>query len=171
MANFNGTKGEKIIYLYRLFSERTTTTGQKVAYVSDNTSNMSTNAETLATKDGTFTAGGNVEVTIDTTAYLKSDDEMHTKLKTAMRDQSDLEIWEVDLNKPATGTGNEGKYQGTYYRGKVTAYNVSSTAGEWATVDMSFGINGTGVDGPVTVPQGIIDETDYVFADATVATQ
>lgn len=166
MATYDGVKGQKIIYLYRKYSERTTKAGLNVSYVSDNGKNMSSNADTLATKDGTFSPGQTPEITISSTAYMKKGDEMLDTLKSALLNSDLLEIWEANLELPGTATGT---YKGTYFQGYISSFNVSSVAEEWVTVDMDFTINGKGADGDVTVPASIIAQADYVFADATIA--
>lgn len=165
MPNFDGVKGQKIIYLYRKYSDRGTKTGLNVAYVSDNSKSMSSNADTLATKDGTFSPGQTPEITISTTAYMKKGDEMLDTLKSALLNNDLLEIWEANLELPGTATGT---YKGTYFQGYISSFNVNSTAEEWVEVDMDFTINGKGADGDVTVPSSIIEQADYVFADATI---
>lgn len=165
MPNFDGVKGQKIIYLYRKYSERSTKTGLNVAYVSDNSKSMSSNADTLATKDGTFSPGQTPEITVSTTAYMKKGDEMLDTLKSALLNNDLLEIWEANLDLPGTATGT---YKGTYFQGYISSFNVNSTAEEWVEVDMDFTINGKGADGDVTVPASIIAQADYVFADATI---
>lgn len=168
MANFDGIRGQKIIYLFRKYSERTTVTGLNVAYVSDNSKSISSNADTVATKDGNFSPGQTPEITLSASAYVKKGDELVDKLKAALLNSEMLEIWEANLDEPGT---NSGKYKGTYYQGYITGLTLNSTAEEWANYDLEFTMNGKGADGDVTVPSSIVEEADYVFADATVATQ
>lgn len=166
MANFAGVKGQRIIYLFRKYSERTTKAGLNVAYVSDNSKSISSNADTVATKDGVFNPGQTPEITISASAFMKVGDTMIPDLKDALINSDMLEIWEANLDEPGTQTG---KYKGTYYQGYITSLTLNSTAEEWASYDLEFAVNGKGADGDVTVPASIVDEADYVFADSVQA--
>ena len=168
MANFDGIRGQKIIYLFRKYSERTTTAGLNVAYVSDNSKSISSNADTVATKDGNFSPGQSPEITLSASAYVKKGDELVDKLKSALLNSEMREIWEANLDEAGTTSG---KYKGTYYQGYITGLTLNSTAEEWASYDLEFTINGKGADGDVTVPASIVEESDYVFADSVQAQQ
>ena len=74
-----------------------------------------------------------------------------------------IEIWEVNLAEPITSKA--GKFKGTYYQGYLTEYTLTSSAEDHAEVETTFGINGTGATGEVTVSEEQQEVAAYVFAD------
>lgn len=166
MSAFTGIKGQKLIYLYRKYSGRTTGAAVSVAYTSENSKSISANNDAINTKDGAFRTAGTPETTINTTAYFKKSDTALEDLKDALLSSDLMEIWEVNLEEAGA---TEGKFKGTYFQGYVSSFDVTSTAEEWVQADISFAINGKGAEGDCTVSQSIIDETSYTFADTTQA--
>lgn len=157
-------KGKELIYLYRLLKERTTTTGVRLAYTTENTKSSSRDVETTATKDGPVGTPGSVEITIDTTTILATDDTMIAKLEKAQIDGDIIEVWEVDVTKSGTASGT---YKGTYYQAYVNSLEKSAPADGHVEISLSFTVNGVGATGDVTVPQNQMDEALYVFTDTT----
>ena len=166
MSAFTGVKGEKLIYLYRKYSARTTGAAAAVAYVSENSKSISANNDAINTKDGVFRTAGTPETTINATAYFKKSDTALEDLKDALLNSDLMEIWEVNLEEAGTASGT---YKGTYFQGYVSSFEVTSTAEEWVEASVSFAINGKGAEGDCTVSPSIIDETSYTFADTTQA--
>ena len=166
MSAFTGVKGQKIIYLYRKYSGRTTGAAASVAYTSENSKSISANNDAINTKDGVFRTAGTPATTVNTTAYFKKGDTAIEDLKDALLNSDLMEIWEVNLEEAGS---TEGKYKGTYFQGYVASFDETSAAEDWVQADISFAINGKGATGDCTVSQSIIDETSYTFADTTQA--
>lgn len=155
-------QGKQIVYLYRLYSERATAAGALLAFVTENENSASNDADSTATKDGAVRSPGVPEIEITSTSLLKAADANITKFKNACKNGSLVECWEANIADPATTSG---KYKGTYYQGYISEFTVSSNADGNAEVSITFGANGKGVDGEVTVSSEQIAEASYVFAD------
>lgn len=156
-------KGNKLVYLFRILEEASTSNGCALAFVTENTNTMSKDSDTTVTKDGAIRVPGEVEIEISATALLKKGDEMYAKFKDAMINNKIIEIWEANLEEPATGGTN--KFKGTYYQGYITEFEKSSNAEDHVEVSTTFAINGTGVDGDVTVSAEQQEVASYVFTD------
>jgi hypothetical protein len=76
-----------------------------------------------------------------------------------------IEIWEVNLAAPVGTDGN--KFKGRYFQGYLTEFELSSSSEDHAEYSTTFGINGGGVKGDVTVTAEQQEVAQYVFADTT----
>ncbi len=157
-------QGKQLIYLYRLLKEQNTTAGTRIAYTTENTKSTERDIETTATKDGSVGTPGNVEITIDATSILATDDTMIAKLEQALIDGDIIEVWEADLTKAGTKANT---YKGVYYQAYLSSLEKSSPADGFVEISLSLTVNGTGATGDVTVPQDQLDEALYVFTDTT----
>lgn len=158
-------KGNKLIYLFRILEEASTTTGVTLAFTTENTVSYSKDSDSTATKDGQVRLPGEMEVEISATALLAKGDEMYAKFKQAMIDNKLIEIWEANLEEAVEG--GENKFKGTYFQGYLTEFEKSSNAEDHVEVSTTFAINGTGVDGDVTVTAEQQEIAAYVFSDTT----
>lgn len=155
--------GKKIIYLFRVLNDASTENGTVIAFTTENSLTMSKDADSTVTKDGTVRTPGAVETELTATALLAKGDKMYNRLKQAMINDEIVEIWEANLEEPAE-TG-ENKFKGTYFQGYLTEFEKSSSAEEHVECSTTFGINGTGVDGDVTVSAEQQAIAEYVFTD------
>lgn len=161
-------KGNKLIYLFRILEEASTATGVTLAFTTENSVSYSKDSDSTVTKDGSIRVPGDMEVEITATALLSKGDEMYAKFKQAMIENKLIEIWEANLEEPAES--GENKFKGTYFQGYLTEFEKTSNAEDHVEVSTTFGINGTGVDGDVTVTTEQQEIAAYVFADTTQAT-
>lgn len=161
-------KGNKLIYLFRILEEASTATGVTLAFTTENSVSYSKDSDSTVTKDGSIRVPGDMEVEITATALLSKGDEMYAKFKQAMIENKLIEIWEANLEEPAEGGAN--KFKGTYFQGYLTEFEKTSNAEDHVEVSTTFGINGTGVDGDVTVTTEQQEIAAYVFADTTQET-
>lgn len=159
-------QGKKIVYLYRILEEAATTTGALLAFTTENGRTKSKDADSTATKDGSIRTPGVAEVEITATSILSKGDTMIGKLEEALDNDKLIEIWEANLAEPAEGTGNENKFKGRYFQGYLTELELTSNAEDFAEVSLTFGINGSGKTGSVTVSAAQQEQADYVFKDA-----
>lgn len=155
--------GKKIMYLYRILSEAATENALAIAFTTENETSISADADTTITKDGSIRTPNAPEIEISATSILAKGDTMYDKMKTAMLDSKLIEIWEVNLEEPVTDKTN--KYKGTYYQGYLTEYTLTSNAEDHVEVETTFGINGTGATGEVTVSDTQQEIAMYAFAD------
>lgn len=155
--------GKKIVYLYRILSTAATTAGATLAFTTENSRTKSKDADSTETKDGAIRAPGAAEVEISATSILAKGDELIDKLEDAMDNDELIEIWEANLEEPAEGGAN--KFKGRYYQGYLTEFEKTSNAEDFVECSLTFGINGVGVKGDVTVSAEQQEIAAYVFAD------
>ena len=153
--------GKNLIYMYRLNSESATVDGVRIAFTTENEMSISSDADATATKDGSVRGASVAELELTATSLMDATDPMIPKLKNAILNGSLLDVWEVNLDKPKTGN----KFEGTYYQAYITEFTASSPADGNVEVSMTFGINGKGAEGDVTVPTSQQDDGQYTFVD------
>lgn len=153
--------GKNLIYMYRLNSESATVDGIRIAFTTENELSISSDADATATKDGSVRGASVAELELTATSLMDANDAMIPKLKSAILNGSLLDVWEVNLDKPKTGN----KFEGTYYQAYITEFTTSSPADGNVEVSMTFGINGSGATGDVTVPTSQQDDGQYTFVD------
>lgn len=156
-------QGRKIVYLFRIKENAPTENATVLAFTTENGITVSKDADTTATKDGPIRTPGEAEIEITATALLAKGDTMYEKLKAAMLADKLVEIWEANLAEPAESGDN--KFKGTYYQGYLTDFEKTSSAEDFVECSTTFGINGTGADGDVTVTTQQQEIASYVFAD------
>lgn len=160
-------QGKRLVYLFRILKDAATSAGALLAFTTENTRTKSKDGDTTVTKDGSIRTSGAVEQEVSATTLLAKDDEMIGKLEDAMDNDELIEIWEVNLDAPAAD--GENKFAGRYFQGYLTEIEYSSSAEDFVEVSMTYGINGAGVKGDVTVSAEQQEMANYVFAD-TAAT-
>ena len=153
--------GKNLIYMYRLNSESATVDGVRIAFTTENEMSISSDADATATKDGSVRGASVAELELTAASLMDASDPMIPKLKSAILNGSLLDVWEVNLDKPKTGN----KFEGTYYQAYITEFTTSSPADGNVEVSMTFGINGKGAEGDVTVPTSQQDDGQYTFVD------
>lgn len=156
--------GKKIVYLYRILKDAATDAGTQIAFVTENGRTKSKDADSTATKDGSIRTPGTAEVEVTCTSILKKSDTLIDKLEDALDSDALIEIWEANLDEAGTTTGT---YKGMYFQGYLTEIERNSNAEDMVEVSTTFGINGTGKRGDVTVTADQQAAADYVFKDST----
>lgn len=162
-AATEAVSGKKIIYLYRLLEEASTADATAIAFVTENSTTISKDADSTATKDGNVRTPGTAEIEISATSLLAKGDTMYDKMRAAMLADKLIEIWEVNLAEPIAN--KSGKFKGTYYQGYLTEFEKTSNAADYVEVATTFGINGSGADGEITVSDQQQEIAAYVFVD------
>lgn len=155
--------GKKIVYLYRIKSKAATADGAALAFTTENSRTKSKDADSTETKDGPIRTPGASEVEITATSILAVGDKLVTDLEAAMDNDEIIEIWEANLAESAAGGSN--KFKGSYYQGYLTEIEITSNAEDFVEVSLTFGINGNGVAGDVTVSAEQQEIANYVFTD------
>lgn len=157
--------GKKIVYLYRLAEKAKTEAAKNLAFTTENGRTKSKDAESTATKDGSIRTPGAAETEITATAVLSKGDKLIAELEDAMDSDKLIEIWEANLEDSAEPGPN--KFKGTYFQGYLTEVEIISSAEENVEVSLTFGINGSGKRGDVTVTTQQQEVAAYVFKDTT----
>lgn len=157
--------GKKLVYLYRILKNAATTDGAALAFTTENSRTKSRDADSTETKDGAIRTPGAAEVEITATSILAKGDTLIDELEEAMDNGDIIEIWEANLDEPV-GTGSN-KFKGAYYQGYLTEFEKTSNAEDFVECSLTFGINGSGVKGEVTVTAEQQELANYVFTDTT----
>lgn len=155
-------QGKKIVYLYRLHKEAASTDGATLAFTTENSISIEKDADSTATKDGSIRTPGQAELEVTATSVFKKGDEAIEKYEDAMINGDLFDIWRANLEAPGTG---ENKYKGRYYQGYMTSFEETSNAEDFVEYSLTFGINGSGAKGDVTVTVEQQDAANYDFAD------
>lgn len=155
--------GKKIVYLYRVLGG--TSAAAALAFTTENSRTKSRDADSTETKDGAIRTPGATEVEITATSILQKGDTLIDELEVAMDEGKLVEIWEANLEEPVDG--DDSKFKGAYYQGYLTEFEKTSNAEDFVECSLTFGINGTGVKGDVTVTAAQQEIAAYVFADTT----
>ena len=156
--------GKKIVYLYRLAKNASKEAGKNLAFTTENGRTKSKDADSTATKDGSIRTPGTTEVEITATSILSKGDKTVQELEDAMDSDELIEIWEANLADPAEAGQN--KFKGMYFQGYLTEFEITSAAEDNVEVSLTFGINGSGKRGDVTVTTQQQEIANYVFKDS-----
>lgn len=156
-------QGKKIVYLFRILSKAATAAGATLAFTTENSRTKSKDADSTVTKDGAIRTPGASEVEITATAILAKGDKLIGELEDAMDNDELIEIWEANLDEPAESGTN--KFAGMYFQGYLTEFEKASPAEEFVECSLTFGINGSGVRGEVTVSVEQQEMANYTFKD------
>ena len=156
-------QGKKLVYLYRIKKDAAAEGGTLLAFTTENGRTKSKETETTATKDGSIRTPGTTEVEVTATSILSKGDVMIDKLEDAMDNDEVIEIWEANLAEPAKE--GEDKFKGMYFQGFLTSFEKTSSAEAFVECSLTFGINGNGKRGDVSVSQEQQEVADYVFTD------
>ena len=156
-------QGKRIVYLFRIAEEASTTAGKVIAFTTENGRTKSKDADSTATKDGNIRTPGVSETEITVTAILSKGDTMIGKLEEAMDTDKLIEIWEANLDEAGTGSN---KFKGMYFQGYITEFEKTSNAEDHVECSLTFGINGSGVKGDVTVTDAEQAVASYAFKDS-----
>ena len=161
----DAVRGKKIFYLYRLKKDAAKNAATALAFTTENGRTTSKDADTTETKDGTIRTPGAAEVEITATSILAKGDTLIDSLEDAMINDELVEIWEANLEEPSSSGSN--KFKGKYFQGYVTEVEKTSNAEDMVEVSLTFGVNGTGQKGDVTVTTAQQEIAAYVFTDTT----
>lgn len=161
--------GKRIVYLYRIAKDAATKVAWQIAFATENGRTKSKDADATATKDGSIRTPGTAETEITATSILSKGDTNIDALEDAMDSDELIEIWEANLDEPASNGQN--KFKGMYFQGYITEFEKTTNAEDNAEISLTFGINGSGARGEVTVTAEQQEQAAYVFTDTTVQTK
>lgn len=156
--------GKKIVYLYRILKDAKAKPATMLAFTTENGRTKSKDADSTKTKDGTIRTPSAAEVEITATSILTKGDTTVDSLEDAMDNDELIEIWEANLAEPATSPN---KFKGMYFQGYITEIERTSNAEDNVEIQLTFGVNGSGKRGDVTVSATQQEMASYVFADTT----
>lgn len=156
-------KGKKIVWLYRVHEDAATVDGATLAFATEDALSVSADADSTQTKDGVVRTPAQPELEKTGTSLFMKGDETPDTYRKAMLDNKLFDLWRADLEQPVTG--QENKFKGTYYQGYLTSFEETANAEDFVEFSWTFGINGKGADGDVTVTTEQQEAAAYVFVD------
>lgn len=162
-------QGKQLIYLFRVAEDSKKEDASAIAFPTENERNISKDADTTATKDGSIRTPSVAEIEITSTSILSKGDAIIGKLEKAMLEDKLVECWEVNLAEEGTEK-YVGKFKSKYYQGYLTECSISSDAEGSVEIELTFGANGNGADGYATVTKEQQEVASYVYKDVTKET-
>lgn len=153
--------GDQIVYFYRNYKNRAAKAAVLFPLVTSNERSGSKSADSTATKDGNIRIPGPTEIEIASSSIKAKGDENAKDLEAAFKAGDLVECWEVDLSTKTT----DKKCDAVYYQGYFTDFSVTSEADGLVEIETTFGVNGEGVAGEVTLTAENEEEIMYAFAD------
>lgn len=158
-------QGKQIVYLYRIASKAGTNEGVALAFTTENERSTTKESESTVTKDGAIRTPGAAEIEITATSILAKGDTLVDELEEAMLNDELIEIWEANLEEPVADNTNQ--FKGKYFQGYLNECTRTSSSEEAVEISLTFGINGNGAAGNVTVSAAQQELANYVFKDTT----
>lgn len=155
-------KGKDKILLVRRLDEATTKNAIRPLYQIEHEWSYERDTDSEQTKDGAVPKSGGLQVSL-TMSGLASKDETNDFMLKAVEDGAILEFWDVNL----ANKNSEGKYAARYARGMVSSWTEPSNVEDLIEVETEATIEGKPVKGFATVPENIVEEASYAFADTT----
>ena len=155
-------QGKKIVYLFRIKSKAASNDAKTIAFTTENGRTKSKDADSTMTKDGPIRTPGTTETEITVSSILAKGDELIDELEDAMDNDELMEVWEANLAEASSGSN---KFKGMYFQGYMTSFEEASPADDFVELSLTFGLNGAGKRGDVTVTAEQQEAAEYVFAD------
>lgn len=156
--------GKKIVYMYRIMSTEKERNATALAFTTENERTKSKDADSTETKDGAVRTPGAAEGEITASSLLKKGDTVIDDLEDALDNNEKMEIWEVNLAEPQTGSDTN-KFKAKYFQGYLTELDQTSNAEDNVEVSLTFGLEGKGAKGYATVTEEQQEVAAYVFRD------
>ena len=156
-------KGTKVVWLYRVHEEAATVDGAVLAFTTEDSLSIGADADSTQTKDGVIRTPAEPELEKTGTSIFMQGDPTIDKYKNACLNNKLMDIWRADLTQPVNGEDDQ--FAGTYYQGYLTSFEETANAEDFVEISLTFGINGKGADGNVTVDAEQQEAASYVFID------
>lgn len=157
-------KGKKIVWLYRPHENLATEDGAVLAFTTEDSFSIGADADSTQTKDGVIRTPSEPALEKTGTSIFMKGDPTIDEYKDACLNNKLMDIWRADLTQPVVGAGDN-KFKGTYYQGYLTSFEETANAEDFVEISLTFGINGKGADGSVTVTTEQQEAASYVFID------
>ena len=154
-----GTK--KVLFFQAMDDTTVDGNSLRLAFQTEHTLTMEREELEEITKDGTLKDTGDINASIDLTAYVASGDATYDLLKRSFKKNETLQVWEVDVTEETTS----GKYEAVYAQGKLTNFEQSSSADGYAELSTTIAVNLTPQDGEVSLTPDEFTAVQYAFKD------
>lgn len=155
--------GKDKILMFRKLGTESNKNAEKLALQMEHELSLERETNSTATKDGTITSDGGLEVTLSITA-VASGDEVNEMLYNSVKDGYKLECWEIDLSSPGT---EENKFKAKYMQGRLNSWSIPANVEDTVEIETEFVIDGVPQDGEVTLTAAQQTTIQYAFKDIT----
>lgn len=152
---------KKVLFFQALDDTTSDGNSLRLAFQTEHTLSMEREEIEEVTKDGTIKDTGEINASLELTAYVASEDATHDLLKQHFKDNQTLQVWEVDV----TEESETGKYPAVYAQGKLTTFEEASSADGFAELSTTVAINLTPQDGEVSLTPTEFTAVQYAFQD------
>lgn len=152
---------KKVLFFQALDGTDSDGNGLRLAFQTEHTLTMEREEIEEVTKDGTIKDTGDINASIELTAYMAKDDATHELLRSKFKANETLQVWEVDVSEEA----ESGMYTAVYAQGKLTTLEEASAADGFAELTATIAINLTPQDGEVTLSPDEFTAVQYAFHD------
>lgn len=152
---------KKVLFFQALDDSTTDGNGLRLAFQTEHTLTMEREEMEEVTKDGTIKDTGEVNASLELTAYMAKGDATHELLREKFKANETLQVWEVDVSEEATS----GKYTAVYAQGKLTTLEEAAAADGFAELSTTVAINLTPQDGEVSLTPDEFTAVQYAFHD------
>lgn len=161
-------QGKEIICPMRLLTNQSSKDATVLPFVTSDSHSITPNSSTDSTKDGPVVTVGDTEETFSKTMYLEAGTNETQEFIDGAREGVTIELWEINLADPVKENDEPtGKYNGTYYQGKITSISIEAPSDGKVEVSMEYAVEGKGQKGPCTVTDEDIDKL-YEFVDTVI---
>ena len=160
-------QGKKIVLLWRLLKDAAEKEGTLMLFQTEHSTEKSRDGDSIITKTGTIRKPGELEEEVPFTSLAAVDDPVIDFLDTAIDEGEILELWEVDMNKEATG----GKYPAKYRQGYLTELSKAANAEDEVEISGTFATNMKAQSGEATFSFDQMEAVQYQFRDTIKVTE
>ena len=151
----------KVLFFQAMDDSSSDGNSLRLAFQTEHTLTMEREEIEEVTKDGTIKDTGEINASLELTAYVASEDATHDLLKEHFKSNQTLQMWEVNV----TEASDDDKYEAVYAQGKLTSFEESSAADGFAELTTNVAINLTPQDGEVTLTPTEFTAVQYAFKD------
>lgn len=162
-------QGSRIVYLFRVLEDAASATAALLAFQTEGTESLSSDADVTKTKSGSVTTAQDPEITLSVSALLEKGSKEIKDFKAALKKRKTVEAWVVNLDEEGTGD-DAGKYGATYYQGVLNSFELESNAEDYASYSLEYTANGVGIEGYATVSDEQMEAASYAFKDTVAQT-
>jgi|SRR5699024_1835721 len=161
-------QGKNKILLFRLLKDAEEDAA-KLSFQTDHTFELTRDADSVVTKDGTIVKIGELEGEVSgIEAVQAKDDPVAEMLQDAMLDAEKLEVWEVSVDEDLK---EDDKYPAMYAQGYLTSWSSENPAEDESTYSGDYMIELTPQFGMATLTEEQEEAVQYAFKDTVASSE
>lgn len=155
-------QGMKKVLFFQAMDDSTTDGNElRLAFQTEHTLSQERDEIEEMTKDGALKDTGEINASLSLSSYVAKGDSTYELLKRSFRENSTIQVWEVDVTEADDGD----QYDAIYAQGKLTSFEVSNSADGFAELSTDVAINLVPQEGTVTLNPDEFLAVQYAFKD------